>query len=1269
MALNAERFQREDLTQQFLSIFQDFEFCDTQQEIEAPSSSISVSSTSPAAETYQDLVCCFIVLLLFFFLCVCKPFLFFFFFFFFFHTSFKNKKRGYTTVWSDKATWRKCLMEELDYIKRITNICTQAQQYHHLIYTYRSCSKALANVQAPSEDRKGEVYAKEKTVLEGELEKVKKMMEFRDGAIDFICEVVKALRVRQEDKELSSLWSEGFLWHVFRLLDSMIVLDCLKNMKGCIVNDFAMLKRIDQFFAKENQEENIKFSLFLQQFSILRDLKTKIKNLFDKRDETFAVLINTALDWIEGEHTVLPHEHHSLLRCTALLYMLIDDETVDIQKSKVIRPSRVVTVVRKYPVTPMYGDMQCPLESIIKLSSWDEKVWGSADSSPLAHLDISHNKDYSLLHSLPDIRANYHAFMLRYKAAVGVIQHKKEETEASDRKDLVDALGEGVRMVAGWLRILGFQAAYKYSCPARDVPQETPEYERAVRRNYSIEECMAVVETIATAKSVAGLLVKHEGVLAPVVQTYIHDDLQELVHGPLRSMVRHAAKKQRKVRFDLFDFRLLGGDWDGGVEPNDPALLGQKPSKGESDTIKIRSRSSPPTATLWFLLRNMIYGLMAYRLVGKKTLYQEKDLGSNRAAQAMEEFYNRSSIYSYLLQLSSTLEKTVNTAHLWYREFYLALSDTTQFPIDMSLPWILTKAVVNHPPMLDYVLVPLDIYNDASMLALTSLRKRYLYDEIEAELNLAFDQFLFMLSDHTFTYFKTKASRQLLDNNFGHLWREYSKHKLQLEKEREEGTSRRIFGRKRHRLTDDIDIPATQIEAVLPQRHFQILGRSINICLLVTQRVNALLRKNFDYAINRFEASELCGIVELETLLTQTRHTHQLLSQHLELDDVDTLFREANQSLSATSLHSRIILHVISELVYDFLPNYNYCGATHRFIRAPISFVEEVQRPNRSAQPKFLFGSRGLNGAYAGLNAPYSKFLGAPHFQALLRVIGEPGLHLLASELITNLQLKLRNNIAPYLEEMGNAMPPGNTTSLSYDHGAHGTYVNWGAKLAPIIGYPELKTEVFQHFREFGNTLIFLYEMDLVLQEHRKSEFVVGSAFVNSTDPKKRPEGEPAPPPPLLKAVEDVFDVGPPHVRAPEIRESATFLARHADHLYNPAKSGSLFKRCMDGLEKLVVENQGLFSEGKRGAAGGGFGKMFGIREFHHVWSALMFVGNIPTTSTELATEELFGEGLYWGGLGIMYCAGQLGAYRVFDINSHILKVCLVVSCSLLVDR
>ena len=56
MALNAERFQREDLTQQFLAIFQDFEFCDTQQEIEAPSSSITVSSTSPAAETYQDLV-------------------------------------------------------------------------------------------------------------------------------------------------------------------------------------------------------------------------------------------------------------------------------------------------------------------------------------------------------------------------------------------------------------------------------------------------------------------------------------------------------------------------------------------------------------------------------------------------------------------------------------------------------------------------------------------------------------------------------------------------------------------------------------------------------------------------------------------------------------------------------------------------------------------------------------------------------------------------------------------------------------------------------------------------------------------------------------------------------------------------------------------------------------------------------------------------------------------------------------------------------------
>lgn len=63
--------------------------------------------------------------------------------------------------------------------------------------------------------------------------------------------------------------------------------------------------------------------------------------------------------------------------------------------------------------------------------------------------------------------------------------------------------------------------------------------------------------------------------------------------------------------------------------------------------------------------------------------------------------------------------------------------------------------------MMEFVLFPLDLYNDAAARALYSLKQRFLYDEIEAEVNLCFDQLVFKISEQIYTYFKVQASRYL----------------------------------------------------------------------------------------------------------------------------------------------------------------------------------------------------------------------------------------------------------------------------------------------------------------------------------------------------------------------------------------------------------------------------------------------------------------------------------------------------------------------------
>ena len=65
---------------------------------------------------------------------------------------------------------------------------------------------------------------------------------------------------------------------------------------------------------------------------------------------------------------------------------------------------------------------------------------------------------------------------------------------------------------------------------------------------------------------------------------------------------------------------------------------------------------------------------------------------------------------------------------LWYRERYLEVAkqankEIVQFPIRMSLPWILIDHIVNSPnsARMENVLYTLDIYNDAAMRALVTI--------------------------------------------------------------------------------------------------------------------------------------------------------------------------------------------------------------------------------------------------------------------------------------------------------------------------------------------------------------------------------------------------------------------------------------------------------------------------------------------------------------------------------------------------------------------
>lgn len=54
---------------------------------------------------------------------------------------------------------------------------------------------------------------------------------------------------------------------------------------------------------------------------------------------------------------------------------------------------------------------------------------------------------------------------------------------------------------------------------------------------------------------------------------------------------------------------------------------------------------------------------------------------------------------------------------------------------------------------------PLELYNDSASFALYQLDSQCMYDEIEAEVNLCFDQLVFEVGQHLFTHFKVSRQR------------------------------------------------------------------------------------------------------------------------------------------------------------------------------------------------------------------------------------------------------------------------------------------------------------------------------------------------------------------------------------------------------------------------------------------------------------------------------------------------------------------------------
>uniref|UniRef100_A0A7M4ETX5 Cytoplasmic FMR1-interacting protein n=1 Tax=Crocodylus porosus TaxID=8502 RepID=A0A7M4ETX5_CROPO len=1067
-----------------------------------------------------------------------------------------------------------------------------------------------------------EIYEKTVEVLEPEVTKLMNFMYFQRNAIERFCGEVRRLCHAERRKDFVS---EAYLITLGKFINMFAVLDELKNMKCSVKNDHSAYKRAAQFLRKmadpQSIQESQNLSMFLANHNKITQSLQQQLEVIAGYEELLADIVNLCVDYYENKMYLTPNEKHMLLKVMGFGLYLMDGSVSNIYKldaKKRINLTKIDKFFKQLQVVPLFGDMQIELARYIKTSAHYEE-----NKSRWTCTSSSSSPQYNICEQMIQIREDHMRFiseLARYSNSE--VWDCQGLVSMESGQEHVGRVGPAACTVYSWKLV---HPTDKYS--NKDCPDNAEEYERATRYNYTSEEKFALVEVIAMIKGLQVLMGRMESVFNHAIRHTIYAALQDFSQVTLREPLRQAIKKKKNVIQSVLQaIRKTVCDWEAGHEPfNDPALRGEKDPKSGFD-IKVPRRAVGPSSTQLYMVRTMLESLIADKSGSKKTLRSSLE---GPTILDIEKFHRESFFYTHLINFSETLQQCCDLSQLWFREFFLELTmgRRIQFPIEMSMPWILTDHILEtkEASMMEYVLYSLDLYNDSAHYALTKFKKQFLYDEIEAEVNLCFDQFVYKLADQIFAYYKIIAGGLLLDKRL----RSECKN---------QGAS--------------IHLPSSnRYETLLKQRHVQLLGRSIDLNRLITQRISAAMYKSLELAIGRFESEDLTSIVELDGLIEINKMTHKLLSRYMTLDSFDAMFREANHNVSAP--YGRITLHVFWELNYDFLPNYCYNGSTNRFVRTVLPFSQEFQRDKQpNAQPQYLCGSKALNLAYSSIYSNYRNFVGPPHFKVICRLLGYQGIAVVMEELLKVVKSLLQGTILQYVKTLMEVMPK-ICRLPRHEYGSPGILEFFHHQLKDIVEYAELKTVCFQNLREVGNAVLFclLIEQSLSLEE--VCDLLHAAPFQNILPRIHVKEGERLDA--KMKRLESKY--APLHL-VPLIERLGTpqqiAIAREGDLLTK--------ERLCCGLSmfEVILTRIRSFLDDPiwRGPLpSNGVMHVDECVEFHRLWSAMQFVYCIPVGTHEFTVEQCFGDGLHWAGCMIIVLLGQQRRFDVLDFCYHLLKV------------
>ncbi|EGD74766.1 hypothetical protein PTSG_07003 [Salpingoeca rosetta] len=573
---------------------------------------------------------------------------------------------------------------------------------------------------------------------------------------------------------------------------------------------------------------------------------------------------------------------------------------------------------------------------------------------------------------------------------------------------------KALRTVANWTLAILEQAAWKYAHPTdeyinRECPAGCTPYEKAVRYNYSRTERLAMIEVLAMIKDVQGQLDSMASLLVPEINTFIHHQVQAVVHGVFQPLLQHANKKKRREASRVLPGLVnMVSDLEVSLSAAAAAAHHQvhvPATKRDAKkmtrqaiipdaAIALPVRKCGPTSTQLFYLQAALTQILHFESGG---LLKAKDL-SPQQTDALKSLMAQMLDFHDMLNFHRTLEQCTDLSSLWYKEFHLELAKEIQFPVEFSLPWILTTTGMTERGLHEHTLIPLELYNAAAQHALFKLKSQTLYNEIEAEVNLCFDQLMFHIGEQVFVNFKAKATS------------------IMLAREAKESSVLQSHA-------SSLDAYETSFHGLLNQRHVRLLGRSIDVNNLIEQGLDALMKRSIGMAIQVFEAEDIRSIVAFERALEIERLAHKFMSEHFSLTPFEDMLEEQNGSVNPASNHGRIEHKIIFELLSDLTANFAFDSATNEFFRPALVFADQQERdPATKISNVHMFGSKALAHAMQTLLDTTKRTFRVEHAAAVVRLVKPHNMGALINELSQTVGLALHTVVRPFVAELVKAL-------------------------------------------------------------------------------------------------------------------------------------------------------------------------------------------------------------------------------------------------------